>query len=189
MTAYFELLSNVKSLQISLEGSENTAVACDRNSVRMGKHVFSFPFSIMPNTLQVNKGNTLELSVKVNENSSSSNSFTLQIPDELCCGACMVPLADRSRFKSASALPSEYWHELLECWACHHEDYSKLSGQEGGRVLAKSGVIMSGNGYFLIDPKDMIIANIEMKYTGREVCTKHFYDIFSRKLRRYLCLS
>lgn len=47
--------------------------------------------------------------------------------------------------------PSEYWHDLLDCWACHDEDYnSKLKGHKNGKIQAKKGVLL------LFDTKLMV---------------------------------
>ncbi|KAJ3073533.1 hypothetical protein HK102_005980, partial [Quaeritorhiza haematococci] len=34
-----------------------------------------------------------------------------------------VEQASAPRFKRVIDLPSEYWHELIDCWTCHQEDY------------------------------------------------------------------
>ncbi|KAJ3116642.1 hypothetical protein HK100_001007 [Physocladia obscura] len=45
----------------------------------------------------------------------------------LSCNHCAAPLTRHAAFSlPPAALPSEHWHELLDCWACHQEDYTPL---------------------------------------------------------------
>ena len=52
--------------------------------------------------------------------------------------------------------PSEYWHELLDCWACHNEDYnSKLKGHQNGRILAKKGNLLLSDSSLILHSDDL----------------------------------
>ncbi|KAJ3153070.1 hypothetical protein HDU86_005368 [Geranomyces michiganensis] len=79
----------------------------------------------------------------------------------ICCHACgsnfLLPALSGcvSRLTKAVELPSEYWHELTDCWACHTEDYSQMAGQKGGVVLAKQGVVMVGKSHVVLHPADI----------------------------------
>jgi hypothetical protein len=52
--------------------------------------------------------------------------------------------------------PSEYWHDLLDCWACHDEDYnSRLKGHKNGKIMAKKGVMLLFDNRIVLDPSDI----------------------------------
>jgi hypothetical protein len=53
-----------------------------------------------------------------------------------------------------------------------------LKGQEGGRILAKSKVILDGNGYYLLEPNDLLPNVVQLNYNGREVFYYEFYFLF-----------
>ncbi|KAJ3154616.1 hypothetical protein HDU89_007854 [Geranomyces variabilis] len=86
----------------------------------------------------------------------------------ICCHACSrnlllpTPAGNASRFAKAVELPSEYWHELTDCWACHTEDYSQMPGQKGGVVLAKQGVMMVGKSHVVLHPADVDFAALDV---------------------------
>ncbi|KAH6567179.1 hypothetical protein BASA60_009152 [Batrachochytrium salamandrivorans] len=72
-------------------------------------------------------------------------------------------------FKRYIDLPSQYWHEMLECWACHHEDYSStLQGQQGGLILAQRDAVLVGDSYFIVHPANMCMDSLMIVYTGNE---------------------
>ncbi|KAJ3177312.1 hypothetical protein HDU87_004564 [Geranomyces variabilis] len=86
----------------------------------------------------------------------------------ICCHACSsnlllpTPAGSASRFAKAVELPSEYWHELTDCWACHTEDYSQMPGQKGGVVLAKPGILMVGKSHVVLHPGDVDFAALDV---------------------------
>lgn len=187
MMIYCEYLSRVKSLQLSINihPKETLKMVLSTDSISIGSIKINLPCRVKPPTARItHQGKIIEYTVEVDQDIQVGRESTTSMPSEISCGACLNPLVDASVFKSASNLPSEYWHELLECWACHHEDYSKLKGQEGGRVLAKRSVIMNGNGYFLLDPLDLLDGVVELKYNGTEVKLFETFIFRARKQRR-----
>ncbi|RKO93642.1 hypothetical protein BDK51DRAFT_49633 [Blyttiomyces helicus] len=66
--------------------------------------------------------------------------------------------------------PSDYWHELTDCWACHTEDYTRMDGQVGGVVLAQKGKAIVADGTVLLHPADLEMAGIVVeRESGAEV--------------------
>jgi hypothetical protein len=173
-----EVLSKVKLLQISISHSKDSQFEFTKTHLIFNNLKIKLNLQIIPHSVKIQTyQNTIEFSVDILEESLQISQLPLEKPDSICCGACLIPLVDRKTFISIAPLPSEYWHELLECWACHHEDYSTLKGQEGGRILAKPKVILDGNGYFLIDPNDLLPNVVRLNYNGREVCMFIIYFI------------
>jgi hypothetical protein len=78
------------------------------------------------------------------------------------CAACSTSLLDDqspvSRFHNT---PSEYWHELTDCWACHKEDYSGLKGQKGGIVFAQRDALLVATQYVILHPMNLIAKNLK----------------------------
>jgi hypothetical protein len=71
--------------------------------------------------------------------------------------------------KTVLNLPSDFWFEMTDCWACHREDYTTLKGQEAGLITPKQDVLMDGIAYFLLHPKNLDLEKIQIRLTGREV--------------------
>ncbi|KAI8919545.1 HECT-like ubiquitin-conjugating enzyme-binding-domain-containing protein [Entophlyctis helioformis] len=72
-------------------------------------------------------------------------------------------------FKRCLRLPSQHWHEMLECWACHHEDYSStLKGQQGGLIFAQQHSLMVGDSHLLLHPSDLRLDRLRIAYNGSE---------------------
>ncbi|KAI9009506.1 ubiquitin-conjugating enzyme E2-binding protein [Gaertneriomyces semiglobifer] len=66
------------------------------------------------------------------------------------------------RFTRVMDMPSEYWHELTDCWACHKEDYSKLPGQKAGVVLAQKDVLLVARSYILLHPSNIRMSRLRV---------------------------
>lgn len=95
-----------------------------------------------------------------------SNHENLQIskPDfsqfqSINCSTCNdLILLNNLAIKNA---PSEYWHDLLDCWACHDEDYnSRLKGHRNGKILAKNGLLLLFDSKLLIHQSDLQVNSI-----------------------------
>ncbi|KAJ3187592.1 hypothetical protein HK101_009345, partial [Irineochytrium annulatum] len=76
------------------------------------------------------------------------------------CGSDLVrelPGEQNTRFKRVLDLPSEHWHELLDSWACHLEDYSFLRrGHVGSVIPASEGeCLVGGVGQLLLNGLDV----------------------------------
>lgn len=75
---------------------------------------------------------------------------------QIQCTKCSTPLLNRevpiARFHNT---PSEYWHELTDCWACHKEDYSGLKGQKGGIVFAQENALLVATHYVILHPRNL----------------------------------
>lgn len=71
-----------------------------------------------------------------------------------------------SPFTRLVDMPSEYWHELTDCWACHKEDFSQMPGQKGGVVLAQESTILIAKTYIVLHPKDIDISKLRVDLTS-----------------------
>ena len=110
---------------------------------------FEFPFIL----------NASAQTGKDQENQVLLDANSLKSLTDLECGTCSQPILNpidpsKSIFRFADT-PSEYWHELLDCWACHKEDYSGLPGQKGGIVLAQKNAILVSTQYVIVHPSNV----------------------------------
>ncbi|KAL2912076.1 E3 ubiquitin-protein ligase E3D [Polyrhizophydium stewartii] len=84
-------------------------------------------------------------------------------------GGSGAPSGPARLFRKHIDLPSQHWHEMLECWACHHEDYSStLQGQEGGLIFAQKSAILVGDSDLVVHPDDARLDRVAVVYTGNE---------------------
>lgn len=89
-------------------------------------------------------------------------------PDLFNCHSCKANIV-AMQIERTLALPTEFWFEMSECWACHNEDYTKLPGQVGGLIYAQKNALMVANSYYMIHPENVTNNSVELKFTGREV--------------------
>jgi HECT-like Ubiquitin-conjugating enzyme (E2)-binding len=82
---------------------------------------------------------------------------------------CTQSLTKYSSSPQKLTLPSDFWFEMTDCWACHREDYTTLKGQDSGLISPKKDVLMDGVGHYLVHPEDVDLEKIEIRLTGREV--------------------
>jgi hypothetical protein len=75
------------------------------------------------------------------------------------CSTCTALICDNNQtIKNA---PSDYWHDLLDCWACHDEDYnSRLKGHKNGQILAKKGVMLLFDSRIVLDQSDISLDSL-----------------------------
>ena len=102
----------------------------------------------------------------------SNHETSTLLPCSFECLNCKTRLTcDRleSRLEKTLDLPSDYWFEMTDCWACHHEDYTTLKGQKDGLVFAQEKALLTGISYYLMHPNHMNLDYIHVKITGREV--------------------
>ncbi|KAJ3106325.1 hypothetical protein HDU97_006523 [Phlyctochytrium planicorne] len=83
-------------------------------------------------------------------------------------GSVEATLKDMSmstkRFKRVRDLPSQHWHELLDCWACHKEDYSHLrKGHIGSVIPARPREVFVGASNVMVDPTDLDMEAMEVE--------------------------
>jgi hypothetical protein len=70
-----------------------------------------------------------------------------------CKGCSRVLLESADAAMKVYPLPSEYWHEFLECWLCHsNEEFTRITGTHLG---SKCGRIMDGGSYYLVHSSDL----------------------------------
>ncbi|KAI8815247.1 ubiquitin-conjugating enzyme E2-binding protein [Cladochytrium replicatum] len=116
---------------------------------------------------------SLSIGTKIgDEDSKSSKHFVrshlptsaeLQNLSQLSCRSCgsllTCPLAKlhQNPFDRILDHPSEYWHELIDCWTCHKEEYTTVekSGHLGGIFGAKARTLLVGGSYVLMHPDDL----------------------------------
>ncbi|EGF78653.1 hypothetical protein BATDEDRAFT_90588 [Batrachochytrium dendrobatidis JAM81] len=153
-----------------------------------------FSETVDPSTLNINQSGhyvTLSLAIQSMDSIETTTSIT---PDSahtdmtaaqnwsssqsIQCHNCKFNLTNTSQSDPSAAhnlferhvdLPSQHWHEMLECWACHHEDYSStLQGQQGGLILAQKNAVLVGDSYILLHPDTMQMDRLAIIYTGNE---------------------
>ncbi|KAJ3284336.1 hypothetical protein HDU79_008294, partial [Rhizoclosmatium sp. JEL0117] len=90
--------------------------------------------------------------------SMPSNADALRCVSELHCHKCRAAVS-RASFEKVKDLPSEHWHELLDCWACHQEDYSHLQkGHYAGSVIpSRERQLLVAQNYLLVHESDLIM--------------------------------
>ncbi|KND05067.1 uncharacterized protein SPPG_00742, partial [Spizellomyces punctatus DAOM BR117] len=69
-------------------------------------------------------------------------------------------------FRRIIDMPSEYWHELTDCWACHREDYSQLPGQKAGVILAQRHAVLVARSYVVLHPEDVDLPRLSVDLAG-----------------------
>ncbi|KAI9340393.1 ubiquitin-conjugating enzyme E2-binding protein, partial [Zopfochytrium polystomum] len=82
---------------------------------------------------------------------------------DIQCGSCGISLLEsRSasapiRFDRTLDLPTEHWHELVDCWTCHKEDYSRLQSGHHGTIIPskRSGELLVARGYLVLHRDDI----------------------------------
>ncbi|TPX75861.1 nitrite reductase [Chytriomyces confervae] len=77
----------------------------------------------------------------------------------LHCHACHASLTpEYATTLAAKDLPSEHWHELIDCWACHNEDYSHLQKGHFGTVIpARQRVLLVAPTYLVVHESDLLM--------------------------------
>ena len=145
---HLELLANLKYLTVILPQTsliDSDKLTIEPNCIKLGKSIVKFPVQVDPSSFSrsLSKDSiTLKLQVlsnthqEENEGQLLLDSFYLQSIECIKCQYCHQVLNNKGFSRLANA-PSEYWHELMDCWACHKEDYSGLEGQKGGVVYAQ----------------------------------------------------
>jgi hypothetical protein len=91
--------------------------------------------------------------VKSDHENLSNSKIDFDSFTSINCSSCQnLLLFNNLEIKNA---PSEYWYDLLDCWACHDEDYnSKLKGHKNGKILAKKGILLLSDSKLLIHKTD-----------------------------------
>ena len=111
-------------------------------------------------------GDFLEKSIRQEKDIDLIN---IQNLNQFSCLTCQSKFISDFQASKALHLPSDYWYEMTECWACHHEDYTTLPGQIGGTIIAQENALLSGISYYLMHPKHVDLEKILIRLTGREV--------------------
>lgn len=82
------------------------------------------------------------------------NTKVLKNLSNISCGCCNTSICRPDSFSKIMDLPSEHWHELLECWICHPDD--ELKKIANWDMSAKTGNLMVGNGLVVFNAVDAI---------------------------------
>ena len=162
----------VKSLKCSSKGIElplsQTSPSLPK-SCRLRWPIHSRPLDLYPRIKQPSSDCIcFEFSFAIEEDLQSAkdqeaqillDSKALKSLSHIECATCSQMLLRISQqiqpFKFADT-PSEYWHELLDCWACHKEDYSGLPGQKGGIILAQKNGVLVSTQYVIVHPENTL---------------------------------
>ena len=90
------------------------------------------------------------------ENDASLRPITrdlLRNLSHLECGQCFSDISVRGREFNIQDMPSDYWHELLECWVCHpNEDLKRVSNLD---LSSQPGRLLLGSSLLLLDEQDL----------------------------------
>ena len=114
-------------------------------------------------------------------------------PNQFSCAVCRDTFVSNFQAQKFLPLPSDYWYEMTECWACHHEDYTTLPGQVGGQVFAQKNVLLAGISYYLLHPTHLDLDKIHIRLTGREVSYELSFNLLSiirnRKFKEFRAIE
>lgn len=185
----FELLERINSLLVVLDATKYSQVSLDKDSISVvckateKTQCLKLPVAVSPKSARITtSGASLEIQVEAASEflPGLKQEHALQpqseIPTQMSCCVCGNLLLNNTTFSQILDLPSAHWHEMLDCWACHHEDYTKLpgnlvrnSGQIGGQILSKLDILMEAHTYWLIDPQNYNLHTSFLNYTGNEV--------------------
>ncbi|KAI8901660.1 ubiquitin-conjugating enzyme E2-binding protein [Globomyces pollinis-pini] len=168
-----EQLTQIKQLGLTMKMDSKTRIEINNHSITIhesDKSTTIQGLQLIPNQIQyTHQSATLQLQIKMNELQEAGqtpqpepNVTTLQ------CHQCCNLLTDELKFDKRLSLPTDYWFEMSECWACHKEDYSNLPGQMGGMILPQLNVLLVGVSYYLLHPLNMDTNRVRLHYTGRE---------------------
>ncbi|KAI9343945.1 ubiquitin-conjugating enzyme E2-binding protein [Obelidium mucronatum] len=94
----------------------------------------------------------------------SSNADRLSKVSQISCHNCKTELSKLNpRFHKVKDLPSENWHELLDCWACHQEDYSHLQkGHYGSVIPSRVDQLLVAQNYLLVHEENLRMECVEI---------------------------
>jgi hypothetical protein len=164
-----ELLMHLKQLLLFIPHSISLQnFKMKPNAIDLGDYEIHLPLTIDPQSVQVLE-NSQEKVIKVKWIPSSESESVLNSGAEswiltkddflslkgIYCKGCAHPLMDAFPFQRIMDTPSEYWHELLDCWACHNEDYTKLKGQKAGHIYAQPDCLLVASSYILLHPSNL----------------------------------
>ena len=162
---YIEFLSHLNSLHIILPKDLSEYYTIQESSLCIQQNkTISFPLKVNVTSLQIQSySDCLLLKLKVISHSISLDKSSQLLLDSqslaglkgITCKRCTFQLNKNAWSKLANT-PSEYWHELLDCWACHKEDYSGLPGQKGGIIFAQENACLISNSYLIVHPTDVV---------------------------------
>jgi hypothetical protein len=182
---FIEFLPNLNIANFSIKTTRNSTNIEIKNKISInGRSLAVTGLSWKPNTLRMGKCEDDWLNFQVGYSTELVEETTtpLPTPNTFSCLACQALLAGPIDIRKTLSLPSDYWYEMTECWACHHEDYTTLSGQDGGIIYAQKGLLLDGLAYYLIHPSHMAEESIMLRLTGREVGSVVFLYILFKTL-------
>ncbi|KAI9105428.1 ubiquitin-conjugating enzyme E2-binding protein [Phlyctochytrium arcticum] len=153
---------------------------------------YSIPLPVEVNTQEVlksrSKDGTIDIKLSVRSKlpqldarySGRDGVNELKGLDQIQCHQCTQELLPKkqsggepshTRFARIMDMPSEYWHELTDCWACHREDYSQLPGQKGGVILAQPQALLVARNYIILHPHqvDMDAIHVDLSKASKSV--------------------
>jgi hypothetical protein len=174
---FFEHLEQIESLNLAIEfpNASKYNVEITAREIRIKRDTyekrFPLPISIKPNSARIStENNYINIQLKTLQlNHKKPKPAHFDIPNSIFCHQCEHPFFENFEFERTLELPSEFWYEMSDCWACHHEDYTNLHGQVGGLIYAQKNVLLNSIGYYMIHPENVISGNLKVNITGREV--------------------
>lgn len=85
-----------------------------------------------------------------------------------------------SLFNRIVDLPSEHWHELIDCWRCHQEDYSQIKHFHG-IIESKVNTLHVSHGFVGLHVKNIRDGSLLFQDSipsSSKVCHHSFYFLF-----------
>jgi hypothetical protein len=181
---HLEYLPNLQKLYIFYSDTFTTnEIQLSTDQLKLDSLVFNLPFLI--DELTITRAKSV-ISARIQSETLYKSLLTdaecfIQaselVPEtRLYCTQCQLPLT--SSLKKIQNCPSDYWHELLDCWACHNENYSHIKGHTGGLVYAKKESLLVGS-YFVIVHPDQV--DSQVLQTIESVSPYFIFLYFDRK--------
>ena len=161
---FLEILPNLKSLSILIPADvcNFKKLSIEPERLQLDHQSFKLPVKVNPSSLirQSSQGCIhLKLSIvsdlppRISDSDLLLDAHSLSGLVSIQCKSCASTLNTGPSFKRLANTPSEYWYELMDCWACHKEDYSGIQGQRGGVVYAQKDALLVAS-YYVILHKD-----------------------------------
>ncbi|KAI9142998.1 ubiquitin-conjugating enzyme E2-binding protein [Paraphysoderma sedebokerense] len=168
--------------KIDCSVSLSTRISVGPKAISIPPHIIPLPKEIEPRSTEISNQNgliCLKFKYKFNPDrkripnqdivSSPWSASELEHVASIKCAFCKQDLLARAEtpksktvpsknlFKKVSALPSESWMELVDCWICHEDATTRIPRTE---VLAQPDILLVGHSYLLVHEQNVIFGNI-----------------------------
>ncbi|KAJ1561980.1 hypothetical protein HK096_002596, partial [Nowakowskiella sp. JEL0078] len=136
----------------------NTLTSLPENCLEnLTSHFENLNITSLPSEFSLKATNSLVSETFSTSSPAAKDLLTLL---DIRCRNCSLSLLNGTSsvcsFSRIIDLPSEHWHELLDCWVCHKEKYITVeqSGHQGGSFNANVDELLVGSNFLLINPNN-----------------------------------